>query len=573
MFKQHFARILNIVAIIIVSVGFMSGLGEVDNKIKFSFTDYYKSQNISDFVLKSTSQSGFSNEDVDKIKTIFGEENVMTALSYDEVQQGLVTRYFFQDFNSNINKLTLIEGQFPQNMFEVAVERKTDAMESFELGSKISYNGMEFTVSAIVASPLLINKNAGPSYIEGKNLNNCIYFAFPPPQISDIYITIEDRDLFNGFSSEYKNKIAEIKNSLDKSASIILTLNENFGITSLYYYADKVGDIAIIFILFFLLVTALVVFSNMTRLIDEERPQIACMKTLGFSSFQILFKYVIFISIATLFGGLASWFVGRGLIQIIYNAFSIQYIMPAISETSPYLFFVISLASIFVSSQLVTLMAGFKLTKSSPASLLVPKAPLPGKKVLLEKIHFIWNKLSFKYKSCIRNIFLFKSRFFMTLISIAGSTVLVLSGMGLLDCAIKKEAGMAIVIIALALIIFAGLLCALVIYNIVNINISERKREIASLMVLGYTKHEVATYMFREIYITSTLGAILGLPLGVAFLHFALSLVDFGSIGLVNWWTWLLAPFITIIFAILSSFLLYKKLTSTDMNKSLKSVE
>ena len=573
MFKRHFARILNIVAIIIVSVGFMSGLGEVDNKVKFSFSDYYKSQNISDFVIKSTSTSGFSSEDVNYIKDLFGENNVMTLLSYDELEQDLVTRYIFQDFDSNINKLTLVDGHFPQNTFEVAVERKTDEIKSFSIDDTITYNGMQFTVCGIVESPLLINKNAGPSYIEGKNLNNCIYFALPAPLISDIYVTIEDRELFNGFSTAYKNTISLLKDEIKLENATILSLNENYGIYSLYYYADKVADISIIFILFFLLVTALVVFSNMTRLIDEERPQIACMKTLGFSSFQILLKYVIFISIATLIGGLASWFVGRGLIQIIYNAFSIQYIMPVISETSPYLFFVISLVSIFVSSQAVTFMAGYKLTKTSPASLLIPKAPHPGKKVLLEKIPFIWNRLSFKYKSCVRNIFLFKSRFFMTLISIIGSTILVLSGMGLLDCAIKKDAGMSIIIIAVALIIFAGLLCALVIYNIVNINISERNREIASLMVLGYHKHEVAGYIFREIYITSALGALLGLPLGVAFLHFAFSLIDFGTIELVNWWTWILAPLVTIIFAIISSFMLYKKIANTDMNKSLKSVE
>lgn len=573
MFKRHFARILNIVAIIIVSVGFMSGLGEVDNKVKFSFNDYYKSQNISDFEIKCTSPSGFSKEDIDYIKNLFGEKNVMTGLSYDEEEQDLVTRYVFQDFAGSINKLNLVEGHFPENMFEVVVERKTDVIVSFAIGDTITYNGMQFIVCGIVENPLLINKNAGPSYIENKNLNNCIYFALPSPIVSDLFVTIEDRNLFNGFSTAYKNKITQLKNEITLENATILTLSENYGIYSLYYYADKVADISIIFILFFLLVTSLVVFSNMTRLIDEERPQIACMKTLGFSSFQILLKYVIFISVATLFGGLASWFVGRGLIQIIYNAFSIQYIMPAISKTSPYLFFVISLASIFLSSQIVTIMAGYKLTKTSPALLLVPKAPHPGKKVILEKIPFIWNKLSFKYKSCIRNILLFKSRFFMTLISIIGSTILVLSGMGLLDCAIKKDAGISIIIIAIALIIFAGLLCALVIYNIVNINISERNREIASLMVLGYHKHEVAAYMFREIYITSTLGALLGLPLGVAFLHFAFSLIDFGTIGLVNWWTWILAPVITIIFAILSSFMLYKKIANTDMNKSLKSVE
>ena len=92
-------------------------------------------------------------------------------------------------------------------------------------------------------------------------------------------------------------------------------------------------------------------------------------------------------------------------------------------------------------------------------------------------------------------------------------------------------------------------------------------------MMLGYQNKEVAGYIFREIYIMSIIGALLGLPLGYGFLEFVFNLVDFGSVADVNWWTWIITPLITIVFSSLASLLLYPKLTKTDMNASLKTLE
>ena len=196
-----------------------------------------------------------------------------------------------------------------------------------------------------------------------------------------------------------------------------------------------------------------------------------------------------------------------------------------------------------------------------------------GKKVLLERVKFLWNRLSFKYKSTLRNIFLFKSRFFMTVLSVIGATVLVFAGFGLLDCTQNIENGISLVTVSIALIAFSALLCALVIYNITNINVSERNREIATLMVLGYKNNEVTGYIFREIYIMSAIGAILGLPLGILFLQFVFYLIDFGSLSEIHWWTYLIAPIVTMLFSFLSTFFLYRKIVKTDMNASLKILE
>ncbi len=582
MFKRQLTRFLTIVAIIFVSVGLMAGIGEVQNKIDFAIKDYYQSQNVPDLIIKSKKMTGFSPEEISYLQYKFGTDNIQTSFSYDTKIDDEIIRIYNYELNSNINKLELLEGNFPTSDLEVLVERKTDGIKSYEVGDKINLsNGFiekQYTVSGIVRNPLIIHKVKEPSTsFENEHIDKIIYLnntSFMPIKITnDVYVSLADREIFNSYSKTYKTQIEELKSSIELSDVVVLSLYENFGLYSMHEFAGKVGKIAIIFVIFFLLVTALVVFSTMTRLLDEERSQIACLKTLGYSDVSIVGRYQIFISLASIIGGLMALAVGNGITKLLYSAFDIQYAMPPFPKSVPFFYFLLSFLIILTSALVVTTLSGLKLTKNKPAVLLTPKAPHAGKKVLMERIPFVWNSLSFKYKSSFRNVFLFKSRFFMTVVSIIGSTVLVLSGLGLLDNALKTENSDSLIMIAAVLIVFAGLLCALVIYNITNINISERNREIATLMVLGYSDKEVSGYIFRAIYIMSFIGAILGVPLGLGFLEFVFNFISFGSISNVNWWTWIITPVITIIFTTISSMLLYKKIVKTNMNESLKTLD
>ena len=434
-----------------------------------------------------------------------------------------------------------------------------------------------------MVNPLIMHKDKEPSLEDqNKNILQAIYIdetnfagTLLSGRYNELYFSLEDDKLFDGFSDSYEKKVKEVKEEFsDKYPDFaVLTLYENFGVYSTHYYAHTVGQISLIFIIFFALITMLVVFSTMTRLFDEERGQIACLKTLGYSNSMIISKYVLFVLISTLIGGALSFGIGVLVTKVLYNAFNIQYQMPEFPEGSSYPYYFITFAVILVVTLVLTIVAALKMVRVKPVTLLTPKAPKAGKKTFIEKIPFIWKRLSFKYKSTFRNVLLFKSRFFMTVISIMGSAILVLAGLGLWDCALKRENAQSIVTISIVLVVFSALLSALVIYNITNINISERNREIATLMVLGYQNKEVAGYIFREIYIMSIIGALLGLPLGYGFLEFVFNLVDFGSVADVNWWTWIITPLITIVFSSLASLLLYPKLTKTDMNASLKTLE
>ena len=163
----------------------------------------------------------------------------------------------------------------------------------------------------------------------------------------------------------------------------------------------------------------------------------------------------------------------------------------------------------------------------------------------------------------------------MTVISIIGSSVLVLAGFGLLNNTAKENlsTNSTLTLISIAVIVFSALLSLLVIYNITNINISERNREIATLMVLGYRNDEVCGYIYREIYTMSLIGTILGIPFGIWFLDFAFDMIDFGKVSNIDWWTWILSPIITMSFTVLSTIILRGKITKIDMNESLKTIE
>ena len=573
MFRRHIIRFINIIAIIIVSIGFMSGVGEAEAKIERAFDGQYKARNISDIIIK-----GNLGEDdcalIESKMSEWGLKDIKYALSYEEETDGDIVRYYYMDMGDTpLNKFDLVAGRLPEKYNEVVVERKTSFIKGFEIGDKI--NGV-YEVVGIIEHPLIMINKEEPSWLDrDRPVNNVIYFSVTPPVVSDIYLTLEDRALFDSFSKGYENKIDGLKSEINSllPEATVLGLKENFAISTLLAYADKVGLISIIFIVFFLLVTALVVFSNMSRLIDEERAQIACMRTLGFSGGKILLKYLLFISCATVLGGIVGLPVGYILTAVIYKSFTTRYLMPKFPSGGSHIYFIVSCLIILVSSLAVTLFVGAKTIKNKPASLLIPKAPSAGHKTLLERIPFIWNRFSFKYKSSIRNVFLFKSRFFMTVISVIGSTVLVLAGFGLLDCILHNSMAQVIAIISVALIVFAGALCILVVYNIASMSISERHREIATLKVLGYHNIEVVGYIFREIFITNLIGALLGVPLGVLFLNFVFNLVDVGKLSDVNWWTWIVGPAVTLIFTAITMLLLYKKIIKVDMNASLKAVE
>lgn len=589
---------------VLVSVGFISGIGTATDKIDYSLTDYYKAQTVSDFIIKSTAQSGFSQDDIQTIKTLFDGAEINTGNSLDiQVSEKRSVRVYFLDFdNWTVNVPTVIEGEKPSSPQQCYAERPDNVVKGYEIGeeAEIDFSSLglplklNLTVSGIIQSPLTFARDGEPSYNNPGDaavpdsttgtedmdcLENILYVskeAMPFLPTGDIYVAAKDRSLFNCFSSGYKNYVnrqtAVIEGKLENVK--VLTLYDNYSFKSLNSYSSKVRGIGYVLMVAFLLVTALVVLSTMTRLIDEERTQIACLKTLGYSSFGIISKYLLFALIATGIGGFAAYFVGLGIAYLLYTVFNYSFDMPPMSSTVAVVFYIITLSLIVVATLVATAIAGYKMTNERPANLLRPKPPRAGKKVIIERIPVVWNALSFKYKSTVRNVLRYKSRFFMTVIAVACSTALVLAGLSLLDLCLFQDFGSAAIMgVAAVVVVFAGLLTAVVIYTLTNINISERNREIATLMVLGYYDGEVAGYIYREIYINSSVGIILGYPVSLLLIKIVFKVMSFGTLGGISWFIWLLAPVIVLLFTGLVTLLLHRKIIKVNMNESLKAIE
>ena len=407
--------------------------------------------------------------------------------------------------------------------------------------------------------------------------------------LNEFYISLPDRDEYTLFSADYDEYVESETDAINALLSKdtqtaaaqdtaayyeVLTLHENFSFQSFHEYSGKIASIGYVLMVVFLFVTILVVLSTMTRLLDEERGQIACLLTLGYSPFRIISKYLLFALIGTVIGGFGAYFAGLGLARIVYDNFTWNYTLPPFTSHISLAFFFITFAVILIATLAATAIAGAKLTRQEPADLLRPKTPKAGKKVFLERIPFIWNRLSFKYKSTMRNVLRFFMRFLMTVVSVALSTALVLAGLAVLDCCLFQDiGGAAMITISVIILIFAALLNFVVTYTLTNINISERERELATLMVLGYYDGEVAGYIYREIYITSLIGILFGIPVGCLLCLFVFQVMSFGSIAGISWFVWVLAPVLSVIFTILVTLILRHKIVSIDMNQSLKAIE
>lgn len=609
MFKKHLIRLFSLIGIVLISIGFISGIGSPTDMIKDSINKYYKSQNVSDFIVKSKTGS-FTDEQISAVKSRYGDDNVESGMSFDiQKDDKRSLRLYFLDFqNTDTNVWELVEGEEITSDDEncVYAEAKDNIIKGYSVGEKVEIDltstlklpfeyKITVTVKGIVRSPLTFGKDGEPSYNNSEDievpdnvadinkldlLENILYCPFEVCSFmpkGDLYIKVADRDLFDCYSSSYEKYFEEQKNELTEILGDdirVLTLYDNYSFKSIISSADKVRGIGNILMVIFIAVTLLVVLSSMMRLMDEERSQIACLKTLGFGSVSIVVRYIIFALVALAAGGGVGFFVGYGVSWLICRVFEYGHVMPPISVVVNPSYYFLSFGVIVATTLVVVFVLGMRLTNNAPAELLRPKVPKKGGRILLEKITFIWKRLSFKYKSSLRNVMRYKTRFFMMLVSVAVSAGLIFAGLALLDMCLFGDFGSpAIVGIAVVVVVFAGLLTAVVINTLTTINISEREREIATLMVLGYRDSEICGYIYREIYISTFLGILLGYPVGVGLATLVFKTIGFGAVSNVSWFMWLLVPVVVFMFTMLVTLMLRPKIVKTKMNESLKAVE
>ena len=237
--------------------------------------------------------------------------------------------------------------------------------------------------------------------------------------------------------ADAERQIADAQQKIDDLENpswLVMDRDQNYGVASFESDANRVDSIAQVFPFIFFLVAALVALTTMTRMVEEERVPIGTFKALGYSRARIASKYLLYAAVASVTGSVLGIAVlSQVLPAVISEAYAIIYFVPR--GPLPIDLGLAGLAAgLGVGVTLVaTWAAAFATLRERPATLMLPRAPKAGKRILLERIAPLWRRLSFSWKVTFRNLFRYKKRFVMTVIGIAGCTALLLTGLGLQD--------------------------------------------------------------------------------------------------------------------------------------------
>ncbi|HHV98639.1 MAG TPA: FtsX-like permease family protein [Clostridiaceae bacterium] len=248
---------------------------------------------------------------------------------------------------------------------------------------------------------------------------------------------------YNKERAEALQKIEDAENEIIEAEKLIKKIpgewfvynrEDNPGYSGYGDDAKRIGAVAKVFPLFFFLVAALVCLTTMTRMVEEERREIGTFKALGYSTITISSKYLVYALISSLFGSILGFSIGFKLFpNAIINAYEIMYNIHGRVTPFHMNYALISTLLAVITTVSASLLATLQELRSTPAVLIQPRAPKPGKRIFLERITILWNRLTFLHKVTARNIFRYKRRFLMTVIGISGCTALLLTGFGLKD--------------------------------------------------------------------------------------------------------------------------------------------
>lgn len=195
---------------------------------------------------------------------------------------------------------------------------------------------------------------------------------------------------------------------------------------------SSISSIGNIFPVVLYVVAALVTFTTMTRFVDEERTNSGILKALGYSNSDVIKKFVIYGFVASMIGTVLGIVAGHYLLSRIIA--QIVTSDTTLGETHLYFYWnytAIALVLALISAVLPAFLIAKNELSEKPAQLLLPKPPVKGSKIFLERIGVIWRRLSFTHKVTARNIFRYKQRMLMTIFGVAGSVALLFAGLGI----------------------------------------------------------------------------------------------------------------------------------------------
>lgn len=273
-----------------------------------------------------------------------------------------------------------------------------------------AYNAIELSIKEVNRAEIEYSSGVSSYYQEKSKVERELENA--QKEIDDAYIEIDNTSRGEIFT-------------LTRSESII-------GYDDFYQDSERIEGIGKVFPLIFFGVAILVTLSTVSRMVDESRMQIGIYKALGYSWLRTSMKYVGFTFLAWIIGASLGLYIGFMMIpHLIYDAYRIMYLTPELIGGFVWSYAYIPLIVSFISSVGVSFFKSLQTSREKAASLLVLPVPKGGQRIFLERVGFIWKRLSFLYKVSLRNLFRNKTRFLMTVVGIGGCCGLLLTGFGL----------------------------------------------------------------------------------------------------------------------------------------------
>ena len=470
--KDNYKRFLSLICMAFLGVGFYAGIQSSSPDMLKTLDNFYDENNVYD--ISVISNVGLTEDDLLKLSKIKNVElaiNIQEKDTYLEIEENNYVVKLIE-YNSQMNNVYIKEGRLPKNNNEVSVDNALLENNNLKLGDNITIDGKKYSIVGNVISPLYFSAERPNSNLGSGKVDYYIYVyngSLDLEAYSNIYITVKGAKKYLTNSDSYKKLINNVKKDIDlikdkqqdirydELYSDIIETSEMYGISideskfikpKWYIYdrldntsykelinaSDNLKKIGNIFPIIFFAISVLVSLISMMRMIEEDRVENGTLKSLGYNSFHITLKYVIYSLLATTIGSSVGAIFGSYMIpSVIWNIYKKIFFIPKFIYLLKSDYNALGLWICILCICGTSVIVCIKNLREVPANLMRPKAPKSGKKILLERINFIWKKLKFSDKITIRNIFRYKSRVITTILGIAGCTALILAGFGLKD--------------------------------------------------------------------------------------------------------------------------------------------
>lgn len=470
--KDNYKRFLSLICMAFLGVGFYAGIQSSSPDMLKTLDNFYDENNVYD--ISVISNVGLTEDDLLKLSKIKNVElaiNIQEKDTYLEIEENNYVVKLIE-YNSQMNNVYIKEGRLPKNNNEVSVDNALLENNNLKLGDSITIDGKKYSIVGNVISPLYFSAERPNSNLGSGKVDYYIYVYngfLDLEAYSNIYITVKGAKKYLTNSDSYKKLINNVKKDIDlikdkqqdirydELYSDIIETSEMYGISidesnfikpKWYIYdrldntsykelinaSDNLKKIGNIFPIIFFAISVLVSLISMMRMIEEDRVENGTLKSLGYNSFHITLKYVIYSLLATTIGSSVGAIFGSYMIpSVIWNIYTKIFFIPKFIYLLKSDYNALGLWICILCICGTSVIVCIKNLREVPANLMRPKAPKSGKKILLERINFIWKKLKFSDKITIRNIFRYKSRVITTVLGIAGCTSLILAGFGLKD--------------------------------------------------------------------------------------------------------------------------------------------